>query len=492
MATTNGIAAPGILRGFATLGTGTLLATVFNVLLTFVVPRIVSIADYGYWRIFLLYVGYAGLLHLGMSDGALISWSGRPLEDFGHEIRPTFRFLVFQHIAVIPVAALVTVVLGRPQIAFIGVAVLAFTLLTNAITLLQFGLQSARHFSPVAVSMAGPLGIFLVLVFFWELKRVPDFRVLILLYFAAWLSALVYLLATLRRQLRERSRQSSWSVGKGFLLLGWPVLLANIGLNVVQSVDRLMVSWATSIQDFAKYSFAATSTMTVVLALVSAMFRVFFPHVASLERRQHRGVYAPASRLLFLCWSLFLPYYFVLDTFVRHVLPLYSGSLPIADVLLIGTIFLGAVTILHASFFYLYRRQREFLWSTIGAIVLSFLIAGAAILGTHSLRVVAVGEVATLALWWAFNEWLLRDITGQTSKEWSLAAGLFCWAVISFAVAFREAETPLARTLIYYVMVGGVLWLARPTELSLGIRSLGRRPVNLQFAGRTDANETAT
>jgi len=461
-----------IARGFATVGSGTLLATFFNVLLTFLVPRLVSVEDYGYWRVFMLYIGYGGLLHLGLADGALVCWSGRPLEDFRDEILPLLKFLFWQHIAIIPIVALVIGTVVRPQLSFVGIAVLVFTLLYNAITLLQFALQSSRNFTPVAVSMAGPFGIFAVLVFLWELKGAPDFRVLILLYFGAWSLALVYLFARLKPQFVGNPTRSVWEVGKVYLSVGWPIVLANIGLTIVQSADRLVITWAASIKDFAMYSLAASSTMTVVLAIVSAVFRVFFPHLASLEGEQHRRVYVIASRFLFLCWSLLLPCYFVLEIFVRRVLPQYAGSLPVAFFLLIGTVFLGAITILHASFFCLYRRQRAFLWSTVGAIVLSFLIAGAAILGTHSIRIVAVGEIVTLALWWAWNEWKLRDITGQNGKEWALVLGLFFWAAISYVIAFKQAQALFPRVFIYYGLMAGAVWLACPAELRSRLGSL--------------------
>jgi hypothetical protein len=65
----------------ATLGTGTLLAGVFNVALVFVVPKLISVADYGYWRMFGLSAGYVGFLHFGFADGALLRWAGRPIEE---------------------------------------------------------------------------------------------------------------------------------------------------------------------------------------------------------------------------------------------------------------------------------------------------------------------------------------------------------------------------------------------------------------------------
>lgn len=98
---TNAIRVAFIARDVATVGGGTLLATLFNVVLIFVIPRLVKMEDYGYWRLFMLYSGYAGFLHLGLADGALLRWAGHPLEEFCPELRTSLKFLLLQHTAII-------------------------------------------------------------------------------------------------------------------------------------------------------------------------------------------------------------------------------------------------------------------------------------------------------------------------------------------------------------------------------------------------------
>ncbi len=82
-----------VARDIATVGAGSILATIFNTLLVFLIPRLVSVEDYGYWRLFLLYASYVGLLHLGFVDGALLRWAGRPLDEFRHELSASMKFL---------------------------------------------------------------------------------------------------------------------------------------------------------------------------------------------------------------------------------------------------------------------------------------------------------------------------------------------------------------------------------------------------------------
>src|ERR1700677_2290958 len=77
-----------------------------GVILAFGIPRFLSVDDFGSWRTFLLYAGYAGLLHLGVVDGALIIWSkdrsGSPVRSV---LTLTFRFVAIEHLLLIALAA---------------------------------------------------------------------------------------------------------------------------------------------------------------------------------------------------------------------------------------------------------------------------------------------------------------------------------------------------------------------------------------------------
>src|SRR5690348_4699055 len=272
-----------VVSDVATLGAGTALAAVFNTLLVFLIPRLVSVEEYGHWRLFLLYTGYVGFLHFGFVDGALLRWAGRTLETIHHDVGPSWKYLLLQHAAVIlPLCAVLGVLPRVPRhIRIVCAGVLVFGLIVNSVTLLQYSLQGARVFRPVAVAAAVPPGTFVALVFVCRLRSTPTANELTVLYGLAWIVVLLYLWVRVRPRLGSSS-ESSWSLGKKLTAVGWPVVLANTAFGLVQSGDRLVVSSAMPIHDFAQYSLAA-STMFVPVTAILAISRVFFSHAAVLE-----------------------------------------------------------------------------------------------------------------------------------------------------------------------------------------------------------------
>ena len=442
----------------ATLGAGTALASIFNTLLVFLIPRLVSVEDFGYWRLFILYAGYVGLLQLGFLDGVLLRWAGQPLAHLHREVRVSLKFLFWQQVAILaPAGAIMSLVLHK-EYRFIGLAVLVYALLYNFNALLQYSLQAGRQFKPVAIAGAAPAGAFALVTFVWSARGLPSFQVLIMLYCLAAAGVLLYLWTTVKPLKSSGSLNSTWALGKTCILLGWPIVLANIGFGLVQSADRLVVGSALPIFQFAQYSLAS-SAMFVPVTAISAVFRVFFSHIAAVEQERHARIYAQASSFLLFAWSLLLPYFFVLEVFVRQFLPKYSVALPAAGILLLGVLFLAEIQILHTSFAYLYGRQRQFLLLTVGALVLSISLAVLMALWLHSLVAVAIGQVWALALWWLANELSLRETTGQRWKDRLRPLIGFAWSAISYGLVIEYEKNIGLRIVLYYLLVAGCLVL---------------------------------
>jgi O-antigen/teichoic acid export membrane protein len=463
--TTETLSPGAVARDITTLGSGTLLAAVFGTLVVFLIPRVVAVEDYGYWRLFVLYAGYVGLLHFGFPDGALLCWAGRTLDDFQGEIAPCLLFLICQHIVLIIPACIIVAMLLPPHLCFIAIATFGFALVMNSLILLQFGLQSARIFTPVAVATASPPGLFVLLALLFDLHGRPSFRELVVLYVIAWACALIYLWGQIKPRLNPQ-RHEAWKLGRRYTVVGWPILLANSGLALVQSADRLVVGSVLPIYSFAQYSLAASAMFVPVTAIV-AVYRVFFPHVAAVEKDGRAEVYARTSKIVLIAWSLSLPYYFGLEVFVRHFLPKYVPGLPVAGILLLAVIFLAGIQVLHASFSYLDGRQRQFLIRTVCAVVFTILLALVMAVWTRSLVDVALGQLVALAIWWLINEWELRQRSGQRWLDWVRVLAVFAWCAISYGFALSRAQTLLARTLLYYGLIATALWFACRAEIRL-------------------------
>jgi O-antigen/teichoic acid export membrane protein len=423
-----------ILTDIATLGTGTLVAAMINAVLVFVVPKLVSVEDYGYWRMFGLYASYVGFLHFGFADGALLRWAGRPLEEFHDEIGPSLRYLLLQHAVVLMTLCTFAWFMLSGPLRFVALAVSAFAVVCNLATVLQLALQSAKLFRPVAISTVAAPALFLGCVLVWRFRWTSSHQEITSFYIAGWLVVLLFLLAWTKPWSSVRSDVRILPLAKKCILNGWPIVFANTGVMLIAFADRLAVSWAASIQNFAQYSLAA-SAMAVPITAIQACSKVFFSHLAGVTPDGRKRIYGFSSRMVLIAWAILLPYYFALDVFIRHFLPRYAPSLNYARVLMLGIPFLAVIQILQMSYAYLNGMQKRFLVRTAGVLAISIGVTSFTAFRAGSLEIVAAVQVAVLGVWWLFNEWTLRDLTGDTLEDrlkflaiYALVSGSF-WLV---------------------------------------------------------------
>jgi O-antigen/teichoic acid export membrane protein len=462
---TQGLRFAALARDVATMGSGTAVAAIFNVLLVFLIPRLVNVEDYGYWRLFMLYAGYVGFLHLGFADGALLRWAGRPLAEFHHELRPAMKYLFWQHIVVLAPACLLAALLLMGSQRFVGIAVGIYALMFNQVTLLQFGLQSAKIFRPVAISTVAAPALFLGFVLLWHARWPSDYRQVIGFYAMGWLVALGFLLVWTKPWSGMENRDASGALAKECLSSGWPILMANTGV-ITACADRFAVSWAATIQDFAQYSLAASAIAVPIMA-IQACSKVFFSHLAGVTSEGRKRIYGISSCALLIAWTVLLPYYFALLWFIRHYLPQYMPSVEYSRILLLGIPFVAVIQILQTTYAYLNGIQKQFLVRTLASVAVSLGVTALVAFHAGSLRIVAGTQVTILGSWWLFNEWMMRDLTGQTVAHWSKFLGVFGGASLCYWLVVRYVPNAPSSVLLYYSSVGILLLLMCRAELRL-------------------------
>ena len=473
-----------IAADIATLGTGTLVAGAFNVALVFLVPKLISVEDYGYWRILILYAGYVGFLHFGFADGALLRWAGRPFGEFHPELWPAMKYLFWQHMAVLAAACLVAMLLLKGPLRFVAIAVAVYAPLFNIVATLQFGLQGARDFRPVAASGVAAPALFCVLLLLWVSAWQSSFREVAVLFLLAWCVPLGFLLFWTRPWAAPERGITAKELARHCVLSGWPIMMANTAVALIVTADRLAASWAASVQDFAQYSLAA-SAMAVPITAITACSKVFFPHLAELDQDQRKRVYGISSWLLLIAWIILLPYYFGLDIFVRHVLPKYIPSLRYARILLLAVPFIAVIQILQMSYAYLNGIQKKFLAQTVAALVVSIGLTSLAAFHARSLGVVAGTQVVVLGVWWLCNEWTLRSLTGQRGGDSAKFSGAYGLASLSYWIATAWTERAQVSVLVYYVGIAIVLMAFCREQLQLW----GRMVLRARAAQQLSASE---
>jgi O-antigen/teichoic acid export membrane protein len=76
-----------------------LVSFLISVFMVMVVPKFLSVEDYGIWQLFLFYSSYLGFFHFGWEDGIYLRYAGKNFENLDHKLfAGQFYMVVFSQI----------------------------------------------------------------------------------------------------------------------------------------------------------------------------------------------------------------------------------------------------------------------------------------------------------------------------------------------------------------------------------------------------------
>ncbi|MEH7500412.1 hypothetical protein V7251_23495, partial [Cytobacillus firmus] len=65
-----------IIRNFSYALSSNLVSLIVSTIVILIVPKLISVEEYGYWQLYLFYSSYIGFLHFGWNDGIYLRFGG--------------------------------------------------------------------------------------------------------------------------------------------------------------------------------------------------------------------------------------------------------------------------------------------------------------------------------------------------------------------------------------------------------------------------------
>ncbi len=450
------------LRHIAVYSASNLFYLVVTTATTFVVPKWLSIEGFAMYRYFLLFGGFAGALHLGSLDGALMQWVEDPAQNLRRGWMPLVQCMLALHVVVLLLGTVAVCLLTHGTTQSTWLMILVLLPVANALALGQYALQSVRRFSTLsALTAILPLGTLSVVVILHTLHRASGPTVIGAYLLSNAVIATAGILALKPNvSWTPVSLTEALRVGRDYIALGWSVLVFNLLANFIGSADRFFIVARFSTYDFAMYSFAGAVFYSIFLVMLSAS-KVVFPYLAGAAESSRKVPYASIREALLTLWALSLTFYFPICSVIRRFLPRYDDSLPLVRLLLLATAAIMLIQLLHANYFRLLRKQRSMTLAAIagGAVTVACLVAAQRL---HQLSAMAVATVVGCTVWCAIGELLLARAmqTSAIPLLRTLAALAAFMAIFLYASAARHTLltgavlqltlTPLAAILIFW------------------------------------------
>lgn len=390
-------------------------------------PNLLSIDDYAKYQTFILYISYVALFHLGFPNGLSIKYAGKSFQNIEKQQLKGEMFLLLIIISVFSAFFLLIYIFTK-NIMFLYVSIMTFcSCYLGAITqLLQawgmFDLYALSHVIISAVSLVLP-----IIIYFIFDKASATITIISYIF--------VYVVMTALYLLLQIILGSNYSCAKLFSKENRDIekigLLFHIGsyINVLfHSVDKQMIKWYCSVQEFSFYSFAITmqSTMTILLTAVS---QPLFPYIAAGKLDSEKKV-SFVKRSLLMLGSLSGVAYFVCSLIVENWIPKYLNSLLVIKIYFALFPAMAVINCLYFNYYKVKKLKFRYTIDLLFMFVLAVVLDLAAIKLNNSHIGVATATVVVYYFWLIYGTKVFPELK-LTINEYAF---IFLYLILFFGI----------------------------------------------------------
>lgn len=433
----------------------------------FLIPKFIDEYQYAYREMYLLYIGYVGVLHFGLLDGILLRYAQYDYEELDKaRIRSQLNILLglLGVMAAIAIAVAVCCLDGVARTLVILVAVGSVT--RNVTTYHSYLFQITNQIGKYAALILAQRILFgagLVLLFLLGMKNFVWFCMAdllsesVIIIMAFFWSKEVY--AERALPLRDGWREWKTNVASGGILL-----LANWSSMLLLGLAKMMIQWHFGELVFGKVAFAF-SVSNIFLTFITAVSVVLFPSLKRMEQSRlpelYQKIRGTLSVLLFATMLLYFPGRWVLERF----LPAYSVSLVYLGTLLPMILYSSKVNLLTNNYLKAYRKERLMLLVNLLSIAAAAVLFAVCVYVLDSLQATLIAIVAAVMLNSLLSEWAVAKTIGiRVLKDfWSellmtaafivltslcslwCACGLWALVLLAYLIYERKYLLPMLR-----------------------------------------------
>lgn len=389
-----------------------------GILVGLLLPKIMGVTDYGYYKTFTLYAGYIGFFHFGMVDGILLIYGGKNYDELDKKsfsFYSKFLFVLELFLSIVIATAGLLFLPNELKIIFF---LLAFNLVcTNMVSYFQCISQITNRFTELSfrtIIQASLTALSVILL--WIINRVSgtllSYLSFTIIFCLIRFFLFVWYVATYKDIVFGNS--ISFKEGKKdafhFMRCGIFLLVANLVSTLILNIDRQFVSLLYDVDTYAVYAFAY-NLLGLITTAISAVSVVLYPTLKRSNVEDLQKNYQSLIDAILVVVFLSLIIYFPLIPFIESFLPKYYGSLEIFRIILPGLALSAPITLIMHNYYKTIGKNQLFFVKGIIILAISVIANFIAYYIFGTTVSISIASVVIMVLWFAVSETTLANFT---------------------------------------------------------------------------------
>ena len=336
------------------------ISLIASFIIGFLVPKFIPELEYSYWQTYTLYVGYTGIMHLGLLDGLVLRYSKYNYDELSKpHVRSQFQ-IVLAFTSVCGIATvLITSAFTRGIPLYIVGLVSVGMVTKNILTYTTYTFQCTNRIKYYASLIIIQRMTYSLIIVFLLLAKVGNFY----WYCIADLvgDMVAFSVGALKNKgmyfgkalpIKECLFEVRANISCGVLLL-----ISNLAAGLIVSGAKMMIQWHWDTLLFGKIAFAF-SVSNLFLTFVTAISVVLFPSLKRMQEEELPELYGKIRSAISPLLMAVMLLYFPVCKILQLWLPKYSASLVYLGILLPIIVFSSQVSLLTNNYLKAYRKER--------------------------------------------------------------------------------------------------------------------------------------
>lgn len=452
-----------------------------GVLVGFIIPKIMGVSEYGYYRTFTLYSSYIGLLHFGFLDGIYLRYAGKKYEEIDKaKFRAYTRFLIIMEAMISAILIAVSFAFIKSDYYLIIIFVSLNVFVTNVTMYyeyicqltMKFKRSTIRNIIKCSFDMISVVVLFLLYTF----NDVVIYNYIYVIIVLSINYALLLWYFITYRELTLGKAAKFKEMIKDYLILfkvGIPLLLANLVAKLLFVADQQVVNVLFDNDTYSTYAFAYTliSLITVATGSISV---VLFPTLKTLNKDSIATKYTAINAYLLIFVAFCLIVYFPLEVFIRNVLPEYYLSMATFLIIVPGVMISSSISVIKFNCYKLFDKINSYFIKSVIILALSVVANIVVYLIFKDTKSISMVSIGVLLVWYLVVEYYFIK---EFKVKW---LNNFIYMVVIIAGFYGATFIPniyLAGVsyLGYFLVITAILYRSTALELLKRLRKVINR-----------------
>lgn len=335
-----------------------------SIVASFIVPKLLGLEQYGYWQLYLFYVGYTGFFHFGLADGIYLRYGGKYYDELDKAMMHSQYWLL----TVLEIVIFIAIILfsiyrvedSNKSLILVASGLNCILLLPR--TVLQFILQSTGRIKEYARNFMIERILYIALILGFLSIGYRNFEYMLLADIIAKVVALIGLGYICRDIVFTKGVKLSAGIHEFWINVttGVKLLFANIAGMLIIGIVRFGIERNWDVITFGKVSFSL-SISNFLLTFIAAVSVVIFPIIKRTDSGKLPIVYDTIGTLLSGCMLVFLIAYYPIQKLLIIWLPHFYEAIQYFSILFPISLFEARTSLLINTYLKALREEKAML-----------------------------------------------------------------------------------------------------------------------------------